>query len=102
MDGEHQAIGYIRGKEFGFLVHLKLGVKSLPEKIVAELDPSIRVNLANSILRKIPKFKKVGLLTFDAMGIHNIDFPPSTRAKRLNGTRRDNFRDDSLGYMHDF
>ena len=65
----------------------KVGVKSLPEKIVADLDPSIRVNLENSVLSESPKFKNIGLPTFDATGIHNINFAPSTREKSLNWKR---------------
>ena len=80
----------------------KVGVKVLPDKIVADLDPSIWVNLAISVLRTNPKFKNLGLPTFDATGIHNINFTPSTSAKSLNRTRRDNFRDDRMGYTHDF
>ena len=80
----------------------KVGVKILPDKIVADLDPSIRVNLANSVLSKIPKSKNLGLPTFDAMDICNLDFAPSTRAKSLNGICRDTFRDASLGYKDDF
>ena len=44
----------------------KVGVKSLPDKTVADLDPSIRVNLVNSVLSKIPRFKNLGLPIFDA------------------------------------
>ena len=80
----------------------KVGGKSLPDEIVADLEPSIRVNLVNPILSKRPKFKNHGLPTFNATGIHNIDFAPSTTAKSLNGARRDNFRDDRLGYTHGF
>ena len=46
----------------------KVGVKSLPEKIVADLDLGIRANLANSVLIEIPKFKYHGLPTFDETG----------------------------------
>ena len=80
----------------------KVGVKSLPDKIVVDLDPSIRVNLANSVFSERPKFKILGLPTVNATDIHNLDFPPSTRAKSLNGTRRYNFRDARLGYTHNF
>ena len=38
----------------------KVGVKILPEKIIADLDLSIQVNLANSVLSKIPRFKTSG------------------------------------------
>ena len=79
-----------------------MGVKSLPDKIVADLDPSTRANLANLVLRESPRFKNIGLPTFNATGIHNTDFTPSTRVKSLNRTQRDNFRDARLGYTHDF
>ena len=71
-----------------------MGVKSLRNKIVADLDQIIPVNLVNSILRESPKFINPGLPTFDATGKQNIDFSPSTRAKSLNGTRRGNFKAD--------
>ena len=79
-----------------------MGVKSIPETIVANLDPSIQVNLANSVLRESLKFKNLRIPNFDATDIRNLDFAPYTRAKRLNGIRRDNFRDARLGYTHDF
>ena len=72
----------------------KVGVKSLPCEIVADLGPSKRVNLANSIIRESPKFKKCGLLFFDAKGKPNIDFAPSTRSKSLNSTQRENFKSE--------
>ena len=79
-----------------------MGVKSLPNEIFADLDPSIRVNLTNSIISEIPKFINLGLLTFNATGIPKIAFSPSTRAKYLNGTQRDNFKSDWLVSRHDF
>ena len=66
------------------------------------MDPSIQVNLANSVLRESLKFKNLRIPNFDATDIRNLDFAPYTRAKRLNGIRRDNFRDARLGYTHDF
>ena len=79
-----------------------MGVKSLPDKIIADLDPSIRVNLVNSVLSEIPSFKNLGLPTFNATGKPNIAFAPSTRAKSFNGTQRDNFKADWLTSRHDF
>ena len=79
-----------------------MGVKSLPDKIVADFDLSIRVNLANSFLSESPKLKSLGIPTANATDIHNLDFPPSTRVKSLNGTRMDNFRYARLGYTHNF
>ena len=89
-------------KNLDFSCIEKVGVKSLPNKIVADLDPSILVNLANSVLSESPKFKILGLPTFDETYIRNLNFTPSTRSKSLNRTRRDNFRDARLGYTHDF
>ena len=79
-----------------------MGVKSVLGEIVADLDPSKRVNLANSDISESPKFKILGLPSVAATDIRNIDFAPSTRAKILSGTRRDNLSPFRLGYMHDF
>ena len=57
-----------------------MGVKSLPDKIVADLDWSIRVNLADPVAKEIPKFINLGLPNFDATGKPKIDFDPSTRS----------------------
>ena len=80
----------------------KVGVKSLPDEIVAHLDPNIQVNLENSIISESPKFINLGLLTFDATGKPNIAFSPSTRAKYLNGMRREKSKADLLASRHDF
>ena len=80
----------------------KMGVKSLPGEIVTDLDPIKRVNLASSVLRKSPKFINFGLPSFNATGKPNSVFAPSTRAKRLNGTERENLNGDSLASSHYF
>ena len=80
----------------------KVGVKSLPDKIIADLDPSIQVNLVNSVLRKISKFKSLGLPAVNATDIRNLDFAPYIRAKSLSGTGKDNFSPPRLGCTHDF
>ena len=67
----------------------KVGVKILPGEIVADLDPSKRVNLVSSVLRKIPKFINLWLPSFNATGIPNIAVSPYTRAKYLNNTGRE-------------
>ena len=85
-----------------FLCIEKVGVKILPDKIVADLDLIICVNLANYVLSESPKFKNLGLPTFDATDIRNLDFAPSIRVKNLNGTQREKIRDDRLWYTHDF
>ena len=79
-----------------------MGVKNLPDEIVTDLDPSIQINLANSIISESPKFINLGLLNFDAIGKLNINFTPSTRSKSLNGTQRDNFKSDWLASAHGF
>ena len=43
----------------------KMGVKSLPDEIVTDLDPSKRLNLAISVLSKSQKFIYFGLLSFN-------------------------------------
>ena len=79
-----------------------MGVKSHPDEIVADLDPSKRVNLANSVISELPKFINLRLLSFDATGKPNISFVPSTRAKSLNGTGRGKFKLDWLASRLDF
>ena len=79
-----------------------MGVKSVLGEIVAGLDPSIRVNLVNSVLSKSPNFKSLGLPDVDATDIHNLNFAPSVRAKSLSGTQKKNFSPSRLGYTHDF
>ena len=79
-----------------------MGVKSLPGEIVADLEPSKRVNLANYVISKSPKFINLGLPFFDATGNPNITFAPSTRAKSLNGTGRENSKDNWLASSHGF
>ena len=79
----------------------KYGVKSVPGEIVPDLDPSKRVNLANSVLTESPKLKNLGLPAVDATDIGNINFVSSTRARILSGTRKDNISPFRLGYTHD-
>ena len=78
------------------------GVKSLPDEIVADLDPSIRVNLANSVIRESPKFINIRFLSFDAIGKATIAFAPSTIAKCFNGTGRGESKLDWLASRHYF
>ena len=65
-----------------------MGVNSLPDEIVADLDLSKGVNLANSVISAIPKFINLRLLSLDATGKPNIAFDPSIRANSLKGTER--------------
>ena len=80
----------------------EVGVKRIPTKIVKDYDYSGQMNLANSILGESPKFISLRHPTVETADIWNIDFATSTRAKSLNGLRRDTERDDRLGYTHDF
>ena len=65
-----------------------MGVKSIFPELGKDPDPSVQVNLANSVLSKIPKFITLGYPTLETVDIRNIDFVTSTRAKNLNGLRR--------------
>ena len=60
------------------------------------------MNLANSVLSEIPKFKSFRHLTTDTADIRNIAFATSTRAKSLNRMWRDNFKYSKLGYTQDY
>ena len=80
----------------------KVGVKSLPGEIVADLDRRKWVNLANYIISKSPKLKILGLPSFDATGKVNIAFTLSTRSKPLNGMQREKNKADWLASRHDF
>ena len=51
------------------------------DKIVADLDTSKRVKLANSVLCESPKLKILRLPTFNATDIRNIDLPPLLEQK---------------------
>ena len=79
-----------------------VGVKSLPDEIVADLDPSKWVNLVNSIISESPNFRNIRLLSFDATGKPNIAFTPSIRAKSLNVTQRKNLKADWIASRHYF
>ena len=50
----------------------KRSVKSVLGEIVPDLDPSKRVNLANSVLSESPKFKILGIPVVDSTDIRNI------------------------------
>ena len=79
-----------------------MGVKTLPGKIITDLDPSKRLNLASSVLSEIPKFINFGLPSFNATDKPNIAFAPSTRAKSLNGTERENLNRYWIASSHGF
>ena len=76
--------------------------KSIFPELVKELDPRVRVNLANSVLRESPRFKSLGHLTIETADIRNLDYISATRLKNCNMLRRSTDRGDRLGYTHDF
>ena len=80
----------------------EVGMKSILPELRKEFDSSVRVNLANSVLRKSPKLISLGHLTAETADMGNIDFTTYTRAKNLNELRRGTERDDRLGMTHDF
>ena len=80
----------------------EVGVKSIFPEIGKEFNSSVRVNLANSVLSKSPKFISLRHLTVETADIRNINFTTSTRVKNLSRLRRDTERYDRLGYTHDF
>ena len=79
----------------------EVGVKIILSEIIKEFDSSGWMNLTNSVLSEIPKFKSLGHLTVKTADIRIINFATSTRAKSLNGIQRDNKRGGRLGYTHD-
>ena len=77
-------------------------MKSIFPELVTKLDSSVRVNLANSVVREIPKLKCLGHSPMETAYIRNLDYISTTRPKNCNGLRRSTDRDDRLGYTHDF
>ena len=80
----------------------EVGVKIILLELGKEPDSSVRVNLSNTVLGKIPKFITLGHPTVETADIQNLGFIAATRAKNCNGLRRGTERDDRLGYTHDF
>ena len=80
----------------------EVGVKSIFPELRKEPDYSIRVNLANSVLSKNPKFIGTGHPTVETTYIRTINFTTYTRAKNLNRLQRGKETDDGMGYTHDF
>ena len=77
-------------------------VKIVLSEIVADLDPSIRVDFANSVLSESPKFKNLSSMLWMQRIYATLDFAPSTREKNLSRMQKDNFSPSSLGYTHYF
>ena len=80
----------------------EVGVKIIFPELGKDPDPSVRVNLANSVNHEIPKFITLRYPTVETADIRNLYFVTATRANNLNGLRRGTERYDRLGYTHDF
>ena len=80
----------------------EVNVKIIFPELVKEPDPSVRVNLKNSVLSKSPKFITLGHPTIKKADTRNLNFFTATRAKNLNGLRRGKESDDRLGKTHYF
>ena len=77
-------------------------LRSILTELGTELDPSVRVNLTNSIVHKSPKFKSLGHPIIKTSDIRNLEYISAARPKNCNGLRRSTDRDDRLGYTHYF
>ena len=75
-------------------------LKSIFPELGSELDPSVRVNLANSVVRESPKFKRLGHPPIETADIRNLDYISATRPNKCNGLWRSTDRYDSLGYTN--
>ena len=80
----------------------KESLKRIFSELGSELDPSVRVNLANSVVHKIPHFKRLGHPPIETEDRRNVDYYSSTRHKNCRGLRRSTDRYDRLRYPHDF
>ena len=61
--------------------------KSIFLELGTKTDPSVRVNLAKSVVRDSPKFKSLGYPNFDTADIRNLDYISATRPKNCNRLR---------------
>ena len=60
------------------------------------------MNLAISVVRESPKFKRLGHPPMETADIRNLDYISATRPNNCNRFRKSTDRDDRLGYTHDF
>ena len=79
-----------------------MGVKSIFPELGKEPDPSLQVNLTNSVLSESPKFITLGHPTVETADIRNLDFVTAIKVKNCNRLRGGTERNDRLGYTHDF
>ena len=76
-------------------------MKSIFPELGTKFDSSVQVNLPNSVVHEIPKFKRLGNPPMETADIRNLDDITATRPKNCNGLRRITDRHDRLGYTHD-
>ena len=77
-------------------------MKSIFPELGTELEPNLRVNIANSVVHKSPKLKSLGHLAIETADIRNLNYISATRPENCNRLRRGTERDDRMGYTHDF
>ena len=63
-------------------------LKIIFPELVTKLETSVQVNLSNSVVREIPKFKNLRHVTIETADIRNLNYISATRAKNCNGLRR--------------
>ena len=77
-------------------------LKIIFPELGSELDPIVRMNLANPVGRESPKFKSLGHLTIETSDIRNLDCISATIPENCNRLWGSTERYDRLGYRHDF
>ena len=80
----------------------ELGMKIIFPELGSEIDSSVRVNLANSVLSESPNFKRLRHTPIETADTRNLECIGATRPKNCNGLRRSADRDDQLVYTYDF
>ena len=77
-------------------------LKSIFPELGPKFDSSVRVNLAKSVLRESPNFKRLRHSPMETADIHKLDYISAIRLKNCDGLRSITGRDDGLGYTHNF
>ena len=76
-------------------------LKGIFPELGTKLDSNLRVNLANFVVCKSPKFKQLRHPPMETADLRNLDYISATRTKNCNRLRRSTHRGDSMGYPHD-
>ena len=77
-------------------------LKSIFPELGTKLDTRVRVNLTKTVVRKSPKFKRLGHPPVETKDIPNLDYISAIRPKNCNGLRKITYADNIPGYTHDF